>query len=68
MLDLAHFVLAATGSTSDITFEPLPVDDPMRRCPDITLARRELGWEPRVSLQDGIARTIEYFAGKVGGS
>ncbi len=68
MLDLANFVLAATGSTSDITFEPLPVDDPMRRCPDITLARRELGWEPRVSLQDGIARTIEYFAGKVGGS
>ena len=68
MLDLAHFVLAATGSRSDITFEPLPVDDPTRRCPDITLARRELGWEPRVSLQDGIARTIEYFAGKVGGS
>ncbi len=67
MLDLAHFVLAATGSTSDITFEPLPVDDPTRRCPDITLARRELGWEPRVSLQDGIARTIDYFAGKVGG-
>jgi nucleoside-diphosphate-sugar epimerase len=68
MLELAHFVLAATGSPSDITFEPLPVDDPTRRCPDITLARRELGWEPRVSLQDGIARTIEYFAGKVGGS
>jgi dTDP-glucose 4,6-dehydratase len=68
MLDLAYFVLAATGSRSDITFEPLPVDDPTRRCPDITLARSELGWEPRVSLQDGIARTIEYFAGKVGGS
>ncbi len=68
MLDLAHFVLAATGSTSEITFEPLPVDDPTRRCPDITVARRELGWEPRVSFQDGIARTIDYFAGKVGGS
>ncbi len=68
MLDLAHFVLHATGSSSDITFEPLPVDDPTRRCPDISLARRELGWEPRVGLQEGIARTIEYFDGKVGGS
>ncbi len=66
MLDLANFVLEATGSSSPITFEPLPVDDPTRRCPDITLARRELGWEPRISLQEGIARTIDYFAGKVG--
>ena len=46
MLDLARFVLEVTGSPSDIVFEPLPVDDPTRRCPDITLARRELGWEP----------------------
>ncbi len=68
MLDLAQFVLDATGSSSGITFEPLPVDDPTRRCPDITLARRELGWEPRVSLEEGIARTIEYFAGNVEGS
>jgi nucleoside-diphosphate-sugar epimerase len=66
MLDLAHVVLEATGSSSDIVFEPLPTDDPTRRCPDITLARRELGWEPTTSLHEGIARTIEYFAGKVG--
>jgi dTDP-glucose 4,6-dehydratase len=65
MLDLAHFVLEATRSSSQITFEPLPTDDPTRRCPDITLARRELGWEPRIGLPEGIARTIEYFAGKV---
>ncbi|HVT42340.1 MAG TPA: GDP-mannose 4,6-dehydratase, partial [Acidimicrobiales bacterium] len=68
MLDLAQFVLEATGSASEIAFRPLPTDDPTRRCPDITLARRELGWEPRIGLEEGIARTIEYFAGKVEGS
>jgi len=67
MLDLAQFVLEMTGSSSDVTFEPLPTDDPTRRCPDITLARRELGWEPRIGLREGIARTIDYFADKVGG-
>jgi nucleoside-diphosphate-sugar epimerase len=66
VLDLAHFVLDVTGSRSDIAFEPLPTDDPTRRCPDIALARRELGWEPTVGLRDGIERTIDYFAQKVG--
>ena len=47
MLDLAHFVLEVTGSSSDIVFEPLPVDDPTRRCPDITLARRSSAGSPR---------------------
>ena len=65
MLELAHFVLEVTGSASDIVFEPLPTDDPTRRCPDITLARRELGWEPRIGLREGIERTIEYFADRV---
>ncbi len=65
ILDLAHFVLDATGSTSAIVFEPLPTDDPTRRCPDITLARQELGWAPTISLRDGIERTIAYFAQKV---
>jgi len=65
MLDLAHVVLEATGSSSDITFEPLPQDDPTRRCPDITLARSALGWEPTTGLGDGIGRTIEYFERKV---
>ena len=67
MLDLAHFVLEVTGSPSDIVFEPLPIDDPTRRCPDITLARRELGWEPTIGLREGIERTIDYFAQKVRG-
>jgi UDP-glucuronate decarboxylase len=65
MLDLARFVLEVTGSASDIVFEPLPIDDPTRRCPDITLARRELGWEPRIGLREGIERTIHYFADRV---
>jgi len=67
MLDLAHFVLEVTGSPSDIAFEPLPLDDPTRRCPDITLARQELGWEPKIGLREGIERTIDYFAHKMRG-
>jgi UDP-glucuronate decarboxylase len=43
-------------------FEPLPTDDPTRRCPDITLARRVLGWEPEVGLEVGLRRTIDHFA------
>ena len=65
MLDLAHFVLDVTGSSSEIVFRPLPTDDPTRRCPDITLARNELGWSPTVGLREGIQRTIEYFSGRV---
>ena len=67
VLDLAHFVLEVTGSASDIAFEPLPIDDPTRRCPDITLARQELGWEPKIGLREGIERTIDYFAPAVRG-
>ena len=67
VLDLAHFVLEVTGSTSGIVFEPLPTDDPTRRCPDITLARTELGWEPTTGLREGIEKTIDYFAEKVKG-
>jgi dTDP-glucose 4,6-dehydratase len=65
MLDLAGFILEVTGSSSQIVFEPLPIDDPTRRCPDISLARRELGWEPRIGLREGIERTIHYFADRV---
>ena len=63
--DLADFVLEVTGSTSGIVFEPLPTDDPTRRCPDITLARTMLGWEPTTGLRAGIEQTIDYFAQKV---
>ena len=63
---LAAAVLAATGSASPVEHRPLPPDDPTRRCPDIGLARRALGWSPRVGLDEGLARTVEYLAGVVG--
>lgn len=65
MLEFAREIIAATGSKSKITFKPLPVDDPKQRKPDITLARKLLGWEPQVELADGLARTIEYFRRKI---
>ena len=58
---LADLVLELTGSTSRIEHRPLPVDDPRVRQPDITVARRELGWEPVVPLREGLGRTIAYF-------
>jgi len=62
ILDLARKVIALTGSRSEIVFHPLPSDDPLQRKPDITLARGALKWEPGVGLEDGLSRTIEYFA------
>lgn len=61
--ELAEKVIAMTGSRSALIFEKLPEDDPRQRQPDIALARRTLGWEPRVELDDGLARTIAYFDG-----
>lgn len=61
VLELARKVIDITGSSSHIVFHPLPVDDPCRRRPDITLARRELRWEPLVLLDDGLESTVEYF-------
>ncbi|MEX0691986.1 MAG: UDP-glucuronic acid decarboxylase family protein [Gemmatimonadales bacterium] len=59
--ELAQIVIRKTGSTSRIVNEPLPVDDPRQRQPDITKARTELGWEPKVSLDEGLDRTIPWF-------
>ena len=61
VLELARAVLEVTGSESEIVFEPLPVDDPTRRRPDITLATEMLGWRPEVDLREGLARTYEWF-------
>jgi dTDP-glucose 4,6-dehydratase len=61
VLDLAHRVVAATNSTSSVVFEALPTDDPVRRRPDVTRARAQLGWEPTISFEDGLARTIAHF-------
>jgi UDP-glucuronate decarboxylase len=61
--ELAEKIIEMVGSASKIESRPLPVDDPVQRCPDITLARKVLGWEPRVPLETGLQRTIEFFRG-----
>jgi dTDP-glucose 4,6-dehydratase len=60
MLQLAEEIRTRAGSSSHITFIPLPVDDPKRRCPDITSARESLGWEPVTTLHDGLRRTLDW--------
>ena len=59
--EFAETIRAAVGSRSEIVFKPLPVDDPQTRQPDITQARARLGWEPRVTLAQGLESTIRYF-------
>jgi len=59
--ELAEMVLRLTGSRSEVVFRPLPVDDPLQRQPDVSLARQTLDWAPRVALEDGLAETIAYF-------
>ena len=59
--ELAARIVALTGARSKLVHRPLPADDPMQRCPDITRARETLGWEPRIDLDTGLARTIGYF-------
>ena len=61
MRELAEMVIDITGSRSRLTYEPLPADDPKQRQPDITVARRELGWEPKVPLKVGLEKTTRYF-------
>jgi dTDP-glucose 4,6-dehydratase len=58
LLELAEIVLRLTGSGSEIVYEALPVDDPQVRQPDITRAKQVLGWEPEITLEDGLRKTI----------
>jgi UDP-glucuronate decarboxylase len=61
--ELAENVIELTGSSSEIIYEPLPSDDPCQRQPDISLARKELGWDPQIQLEEGLKKTIPYFEG-----
>ncbi|HNR14283.1 MAG TPA: SDR family NAD-dependent epimerase/dehydratase, partial [Thermodesulfobacteriota bacterium] len=62
MIELARKVIELTDSASEIIFSPLPADDPKQRKPDLTLARNVLGWEPKTTLEEGLKKTIAYFA------
>jgi dTDP-glucose 4,6-dehydratase len=61
ILECARAVLEVTGSKSELRFQPLPQDDPTRRCPDIAKARTLLGWEPRIPLKEGLAKSLNFF-------
>jgi len=61
MIELAEAIIKLTGSKSKLVYQPLPQDDPLQRQPDITLAKKELGWEPTIELEEGLKKTIEYF-------
>lgn len=61
VVELAQLIIELTGSKSKLTLHPLPTDDPLQRCPDITKAKMTLKWEPQISLRDGLSKTIRYF-------
>ena len=61
ILEFAERIISLTNSNSKIIHKPLPSDDPTRRRPDITLAKEKLGWEPKVDIDEGLMKTIEYF-------
>ena len=63
--DLAELIIKLTNSNSKIKFAPLPQDDPLQRKPDISLAKKELCWEPKVDIEEGLLKTIEYFTKKI---
>jgi len=61
ILELAERIIELTGSGSKLVHKPLPSDDPKQRCPDITLAKDKLNWKPKISLEEGLKKTIDYF-------
>ena len=63
--EIATTIIRMSGSASKLVHRPLPVDDPKQRRPDITRARTILGWEPKVKLEEGLSKTLDYFRGKV---
>ena len=65
MLNFADIILKITKSKSKTVFEPFPPDDPLQRKPDITLAKKKLGWEPKVEIEEGLKKTIEWFREKL---
>jgi dTDP-glucose 4,6-dehydratase len=65
ILECAQVVLDVTGAKSELRFEDLPEDDPIRRCPDITKARELLGWEPRITFKEGLEKSLEFFKSKI---
>jgi dTDP-glucose 4,6-dehydratase len=66
--EVADLILKLSASASELVYEPLPQDDPKQRCPDISRAREALGWEPRVPAEEGLSRTIEWFAERAAGN
>ncbi len=67
MLELIEAIRGITGSKSEVIYKPLPEDDPVRRCPDISKAIALVGWEPKVPLKEGLGKTVEYFEGTING-
>jgi UDP-glucuronate decarboxylase len=65
IIDLAKNIIDKTNSKSKIIFKPLPGDDPARRKPDISLASKEINWQPKVDIDEGLLKTIEYFKNKL---
>jgi UDP-glucuronate decarboxylase len=61
IIELAGKIIELTNSASKIIFKPLPQDDPLQRCPDISFAKKELDWQPRITLEEGLLKTINYF-------
>jgi UDP-glucuronate decarboxylase len=61
IMELAQLVIEMTGSKSQLVYKPLPADDPTKRRPDITLAKKHLNWEPQIPLADGLKKTIAWF-------